>query len=176
MSKRTRDITDIEPEYIKTIILAVGNHGREEIESFEEIDPDRYKNILQDLQIIITNVHSEDMVPKVINFKRAIEIVLGTERGKKITEKKEKLEQLALEIKSQIEYADGNMVNTDSDDSDSEDYPVAVRTRARQRKMGGKYIRKKSSKKKKYTKKLKKHKKKTIKKRKSKKIKSRKRR
>ena len=40
---------------------------------------------------------------------------------------------------------------------------------------GGKYIRKKSSKKKKYTKKLKKHKKKTIKKRKSKKIKSKKR-
>jgi len=164
MNKRTRDITDIEPEYIKTIILAVGNHGRKEIESFEEIDPDRYKNILQDLQIIITNVHSEDMVPKVINFKRAIEIVLGTERGKKITEKKEKLEQLALEIKSflkQIEYADGNMVNTDSDDSDSddsdsEDYPVAVRTRTRQRKMGGKYIRKKSSKKKKYTKKTKK--------------------
>ena len=121
---------------------------------------------------------------KVFHFKKTIEDVLG-EQGTRISTDNDKIQQLAGKIKSFLEQTtygdDGEMiVNSDLEDSSDGLQMTEQRiTRPKQKELaaaaGGKYIRKKSSKKKKYTKKLKKHKKKTIKKRKSNKIKSKKR-
>jgi hypothetical protein len=187
MNKRTRnedDITDIDNTSTKRIIVAVGKH-RHEIESFEDITPDLKENILKDLQIIIDKVDSQRMKErsKVINFKNSIVDVLN-ESGDIIKKDNQKIQQLAEKIRlflEQTKYDDDGYMILDSDFEDSPDYveritkPKMIR-RQLAAAVGGKYIRKKSSKKKKYTKKLKKHKKKTIKKRKSKKIKSKKRR